>query len=310
MLPNAHHLTLAGILYELLLIWPEHKNFIERGVKSRSEDELEVTEQVAGQIIHILKASGRSISDLCQSYKFTCQELLLKSEIYFRRHGKYERSTLIEANRDIYSNQKVMSKYVEGLLLTQILWDNHFKALGFYKSSLKLCTKKSSSFLEVGPGHGLLMHQALDSGLFETVEGWDISQTSLNTSETALKALGHDNNFSLKKVDISSHLEKGMLFDFIVLSEVLEHLEDPHSALINIQNIARNNAKIYINFPINSPAPDHLFFASGKEQVIELLRGTNFNLEACKVIPMTGYTVSECERMNLSMSVCVVAVKN
>ena len=228
MLSKSKYPSITAIIDELISIWPEHKNFVENGVMSRSESEFEITEQIAGQIIKILSITERSIQEICSSYKYTCQELLLKSEMYFRRYGRYERSKLSEAIRDIYSNQKIMSKYVEGLLLTQILWDNHFKALNFYTSCLSYTPRGSSSLLEVGPGHGLLMHQALILKTFKIVQGWDISTTSLNNSRAALKALGHHNNFSLKKVDISAPLEKEMCFDFIVLSEILEHLEEPN----------------------------------------------------------------------------------
>ena len=154
------------------------------------------------------------------------------------------------------------------------------------------------------------MHQALILGTFKIVQGWDISTTSLNNSRAALKALGHYDNFSLKKVDISAPLEKEIYFDFIVLSEILEHLEEPKSALLNIQSIAKSGSKVYINVPVNSPAPDHLFFASNEEQVKALLRGTEFSLESYRVFPMTGYTIAECKEMNLSMSVCILASKN
>ena len=55
-----------------------------------------------------------------------------------------------------------------------------------YLSSLKA----NAQLLEIGPGHGLLLYLATQNQNVGNLFAWDISQSSLEMSKRALKALG------------------------------------------------------------------------------------------------------------------------
>src|SRR3712207_7808068 len=52
-----------------------------------------------------------------------------------------------------------------------------------------------------------------------------------------------------------------------VISEVLEHLEQPGQALAFLRDCMTADGRIFINVPLNSPSPDHIYLLSSPEDV-------------------------------------------
>src|ERR1019366_2819581 len=111
-------------------------------------------EDLAKQI-HAL--GGSRLPDICDNYDFICK-IVREEEIFFRRHGKYRLENFADANRLVYADTEYMSKYMDGLLLTQIYWSNHSACYRFYKEIFLGNAPKGYDYLEIGPGHGLLLY--------------------------------------------------------------------------------------------------------------------------------------------------------
>ena len=60
-------------------------------------------------------------------------------------------------------------------------------------------------------------------------------------------------------------------YDFIVLGEVLEHLDEPKQILIKLSKLLKPGGLLWITTPTNSPALDHVYLFKTKEEVLTLI---------------------------------------
>ena len=142
------------ILTNIVEIWPEHRNFINKSFRKRSTDLLETSEKVANFIV---KIAGNELQKYCESYRWTCDRLL-DEELYFRRNNDYRLKSLDAAISEIYGDEDYMTQYLRGLLVSQLMWVNHTQSIDFFLRVYLPRLPKNSSHLEIGPGHGLLLY--------------------------------------------------------------------------------------------------------------------------------------------------------
>ena len=196
--------------------------------------------------------------------------MVLEEEIEFRRSGHYRLSTFAEAERTVYSNRDIMTRYMDGLLLSQVLWANHIALLDYYVRDFLGGASAVSSHLEVGPGHGLLLFLA-SRVISGCVTGWDVSDTSLQKTRAALDRLGARSGLRLEKRNLVADEALTQPFDSVVISEVLEHLERPDTALATLRRRMSPGGRIFVNAPVNSPAIDHIYLFRTPEELVELV---------------------------------------
>jgi hypothetical protein len=68
----------------------------------------------------VVALTGKELDTFADDYRWMC-EVFREEQFYFRRHKRYRRSTIEEAIRDVYANAPYMARYVNGILLTQVL---------------------------------------------------------------------------------------------------------------------------------------------------------------------------------------------
>jgi len=202
-----------------------------------------------------------------------------------------------------------MEKYLKGLLVSQVLWKNQSEAFLFYKKYFLGALNTGSDLLEIGPGHGLLMYIAAQSSNINSITGWDVSESSLKMTEKTLDSVGLSFPFSLRSQNILEAVPKNENFDAVVMSEVLEHLEKPASAIEVVYNILRVNGLAYFNMPINSPAPDHIYLCRSQVEVEDLIRGAGFKIKMARSSPATGFTLESAIKRKATINVLVLASK-
>jgi 2-polyprenyl-3-methyl-5-hydroxy-6-metoxy-1,4-benzoquinol methylase len=191
--------------------------------------------------------------------------------LYFYKYGKYRCDNQQIANEYVYSRPEIMTYYMNALLVSQVMWKHHFNIFMYFQSHLKSLFKGHSniSILDIGPGHGffsyLIKKEFPD---YEKIDIVDISDTSLDMTK---KIIGFDENkITYTKKDIFDYDDSNK-YNFIVLGEVLEHLDNPKEILIKLSKLLKSNGFLWITTPTNSPALDHVYLFKNKDEVLKLI---------------------------------------
>ena len=95
-------------------------------------------------------------------------------------------------------------------------------------------------------------------------------------------------------------------YDLVVLSEILEHLEDPKAAMRQVRGLVAPGGLVFVNVPINSPSPDHLYLMESIEDAEALLTETGFEIVARDAFATQGRPLEKALRSRVSVSVCML----
>ena len=291
------------VVESLLAAWPEHAAYLLKSFTPRTPAMLDATEAAASAARKLIAGQEATFA---ADYRWTCDRLR-DEELFFHREGHYRLSTFAEANAEVYSNHDYMGRYVNGLLLTQLLWYNHVATFEMFLNDVLPNADQAFDYLEVGPGHGLMVYFAAQSPLCRTLEAWDVSAVSLRETRAALDTLGLTKPVSLVETDILQAKRPDKKFDLIVISEVLEHLEAPDLALKFLRDCITDGGRIFINVPLNSPSPDHIYLFSTPEDVNALVEGAGFKVEKLSMFATQAKRIDSALANRISVSAGVIA---
>jgi len=306
LIDNRKYPHTSKIVTTLSNAWPEHARFLEQSFAPRDESLMKSTERHAEMILRII-GSPQSLTEFCGDYRFLCDKLM-EEEIFFRRNGHYRLSSFEDALNEVYANREFMNRYMNFLLLSHVVWENHARAMHHFEDNYLPTLPEGTDHLEVGPGHGLLLHFASSSPNIRSVTGWDVSQTSIDQARNCLTAMGERQQVNLTLQNLfDAPLNGGVRYGSVVLAEVLEHLEDPAAALKAMSQHMAPGAFLWIHVPINSPAPDHIYLLKTPEEAVELIRAGGFEPIETANFPMTGQTLERARKRDLTISTVITA---
>ena len=173
---------------------------------------------------------------------------------------------------------------------------------GTYLSSLR----PQARVLEIGPGHGLLSYMAGEHPNCNQIECWDISPASMDLTKDALARLTASDAIELRLVDLFDAPSGD--FDAVIFCEILEHMEYPAEALAKLRAQLAPGGSVFINMPINSPAPDHLFNQPSPEALASFIEAAGFEITDHRYFPATNYTLERARAKALTIN-CVFVAK-
>lgn len=284
-----------------MLDWPEHQAYLIRRFADDAPALLKSTDEVAGLVLLL---AGSELERYCADYHWMCDNFV-EEELFFRRRKTYRYSSFAEVERAIYGNGAYMQRYVRGILLSQVFWRNHAEAMNFYRSRFLAQQAPGCRHLEVGPGHGLFLHFAAE--LAGQAVGWDVSPASIAATRNSLATFGTTGRVELCLQDVAKTGGNNDSFDGIVASELLEHLEDPVSSLANLARALSPSGRMYLNIPVNSPAPDHIYLWRSPEDVVAMVEQVGLKIEEMALFPISGYSVERARAMRVALSTVIIA---
>ena len=198
--------------------------------------------------------------------------------LYFYKHGKYRCENQQMAYENVYSKSEIMSYYMNALLISQILWKHHFNVYMYFQNQLKALFDNNAKLnvLDVGPGHGFFSYLIKKNFLaYEKMDLVDISETSLLMTK---KIIGYDGDkikYFNKDIFLFDETSK---YDFIVLGEILEHLDHPKEILVKLSSLLSDKGLFWITTPTNSPAIDHVYLFNNKNEVLRLVESAGLEI--------------------------------
>lgn len=299
----APYRAIASIVEATLAAWPEHLSYIEKRFAADTVDFLARCEEFSALALRMMdEALGEYVAD----YRWMCEEFL-QEEFFFHRNGHYRMSTFAEAFAEVYGNAEYMSRYVHGILISQVLWHPHALAFDLFRTNYLAALPTGSSYLEVGPGHGFFLYFASETRAIERLEAWDVSPSSIAETKAALATLGARREVAIIQQDVLAVSTRTEEFDGAVISEVLEHLERPDLALQTLRSALRPGGRIFINAPVNSPAPDHIYLWRSPEEFRAFVEDQGFVIDEAFDLPQTGVSLERARKLNVSISCVVIA---
>lgn len=284
---------------------PIHKNFIDRALAHLSEEEKGRLEEYLGYAV----GKGLTLDYLAQSY-MTIVEDTFNEQLYFMKHKEYRNKSYADVAGDVYHNDEYMNRYMYGLAITAFLWPNHVDLARFFITTLP--TDKSGQYLEIGPGHGYYMMSAMTRTAFDHFTGIDLSAASIAQTQSILDhaAVDKTESYTLKQCDFlkADDLPENS-FDAIVMGEVLEHVENPHTFLRRIRALAKDDAYIYVTTCINAPAIDHIYLWRDCESLERMIEDCGLGIKDAARLPYEGRTLQEAQEQELAINVGYVLEK-
>lgn len=293
-------LDLRALIDAQLEAFPEHAAALDRRFSAGAD--LVFCDTLAATIRAI---AGQDLPRLCADYRWLAAAVL-EEELFFRREGRYRLSSFAEAEAQVYADPVYMTRYMNGLLLSQLWWANHTEVLRRFAEQFLPANPAGARHLEIGPGHGLfLLLAAADPRTAEAI-GWDVSPASLALVEKTFAAVRRPVP-TLALVDLFEDRADQPPFDSITFSEVLEHLEDPAAALARLHGLLRPGGRLFLNAPVNSPAPDHIFLFDTPEAIVDLATAAGFEIGSVALATTAGVSVERARRLKLAISTVVIA---
>lgn len=293
------------IVTGLLAYWGKHEKFLNNRFSAANDHILDISEGISENILAI---SGGDLEPYYKGYKWMCEAVFME-EFHFRRHGSYRLSSFEEANKEVYSKPEIMGPYMKGLLLSQTLWSNHTQVIAIFKEHfLTLPPATGGSYLEVGPGHGLYLSTAIRDLKDYRISAWDISAQSIEETKECLDKLAIPSGSAELVTQDLFKAPSDVQFDKIVFSEILEHMEAPELALEKLHTLLSKDGVLFLNVPVNSPAPDHISNWESPEGLIACTEKAGFACVQKFLIPGTGYTLESATKHKAAIS-CVLFLK-
>ena len=230
---------------------------------------------------------------------------MMTSQKYFLKNKKYPVDNEKLAYKNVYGNIKEMKSYMIGLAISQFLWPTHYAMYSFFIEKIKKENSKIKNYLEVGPGHGLFLIQALEklnnNTQFDIV---DISKTSIKITESIVNTIIKKEkkiNYKLKNIFDIKTLKK---FDFITMGEVLEHVSKPKKLLIKLRNLVNDNGSIYISTCVDCPSIDHVYHFKSILEIENMIKQSGFRIIDKLVLPVEEKPMKEIIKNKITINYC------
>ena len=243
-------------------------------------------------LINFYINQGDDIETQAASYLHFVDDVMQETK-YFFEHDNYRYHSFEEVASKVYFDPVYMHDYMQGLGLSQYLWTQHLCCTRFFREVCESMGKRKS-YLEIGPGHGQYLGVAVQSGVSEQYTVVDVSQSSLDFTRKFLdyfmpNALGKV-RYVCKEVGLDKLTGQ---YDFLVMCEVLEHVERPLEILQNLRCSLMPGGKAFVSVPVNAPVVDHIYLFRTVEEVTSLAQTAGFKVLEERMFPTRNRTLEQ-----------------
>lgn len=263
---------------------PLQKKRINKFLKAQNEEYWEFAENLSSILNHSFLTDDKSRREAAAAYNKMCMDFL-KEQIRFRKTGVYRISDASFAVEQVYDDMNVMRYYMVGLLISYLFWPNHYELFRFFKDNLPTAAK-TKSYLEVGVGHGLFTSNMLKYYPKIDAKAVDISETSIRTAKEILKTFQvNTDHIEFIHGDYLSLDFQESGFDFIIMGEVLEHVNNAPDFMVRTKKLLNRGGSIYLSTCANSPALDHVYHFKSADEIRDLITSHGFKIVKDLALP-------------------------
>jgi len=253
---------------------PTHFRMIDEHLKSISLQEGPVFYEILKLIYSYFREANVSTFQLATDYLRMVGDMR-REYGYFILYGKYSCKSQAEADEKVYSRPEIMSYYMNGLILSQLLWRHHFEMIRYFRNTVQQQVKRYVDVLDIGAGHGLYSYFVREHIPVNTIDIVDISSESLKMTQDMIGS----NSINYILSDINNFWSQDK-YDLIILGEVLEHLDNPLDTLVHAKEMLREGGVIWLTVPTKAPAIDHVYLFRSKTGVFSMVRKAGLKVNA------------------------------
>jgi 2-polyprenyl-3-methyl-5-hydroxy-6-metoxy-1,4-benzoquinol methylase len=266
-------------------------------------------EQFSLKFIKYLKIEKISFRYAVDCYLKMCFDMM-ESQKFFLKYKKYPIKQAKTAYKKVYNNIKEMKSYIFGLALSQFLWPTHYAMYSFFIKNIQFQKKKSINYLEIGPGHGLFLLNALENlGEKSRFDIVDISKTSIKITKSIIKVFFKEKTkISYFKKDIFKYASK-KVYDFITLGEVIEHVNKPNSLLKKIRSLLHKDGRVFISTCVDCPSIDHVYHFKSIGQVEQMIKKNGFKIMSRNILPVEEKSMKYIVANKITINYCALIKK-
>ncbi|MFC2107373.1 class I SAM-dependent methyltransferase [Bacteroidota bacterium] len=287
------------------------KKKLTKYLETKDEAFFKSAEEFATDYISFISNQNISLESAVDAYIKMCNDMLV-SQLYFNKTGKYPAENAENAFKDVYNNEVEMKSYMVGLAISQFLWSTHYKMYQFFLENIGNQSDKISSYLEIGPGHGLFLKDAykivVEKGNNVRFKAIDISQTSLDLSQSIVNLLIGKNNIDFAVMDALKYNEEES-FDFITMGEVLEHVDFPDKLLSKINRLLTDNGVAFISTCINCPSIDHVYHFRCANEIHDILSKNDLIVKSELFLPVEDLPMDVIIKKKITINYCAIVSK-
>ena len=265
--------------------------FLYKAAAEKTKPSLEDRLPLLEEILQRLDSNNKENLRSCvKAYVTICIEFL-KLQRQLEKTKSYLYSTEEETLAAVYKNKDLFcGYYLEGLLLTEALWPNHFMLLKNFQDSFLPTLSPETKVLEVGTGMGLYLRYMLKSAPTLNYTGIDISPYSIDFAKRFVSDLQTQKS-QLEFIQASVTDPNGLrfqsnVFGCVIMGEVLEHIEKPLAALGELIRITKGGGHLFLTTVVFAAAIDHIYLFHNAEEVSQLCVKAGWEIEKTWVYPL------------------------
>lgn len=266
---------LGKIISKIAVLNPIHGKKLKKNLLDNSDEiYLKRVNAFLGKYETYLENQNKDIDFGVRCYLKMTEDFTYE-HIRFLETGEYSVKSFDDVEKRVYGNPEVMEYYINGVLLSQILWKHHYSMYAFFSDSFPNYKENIRNYLEIGGGHGLFISEAISSMGNKNVNMnfLDVSSTSINVARNFIC------NDSVKFINANIlEFNPEDKFDFISMGEVLEHVEQPLKLLKKLHDLLNDSGHIFITTPTNAPAIDHIYLFNNFDEVRSMIKEAEFKI--------------------------------
>jgi len=306
----SRRMTFSDIVEQVCTTAPLQKKRLSAYLASRDESYFQNAERFATEYSDYLTSEGLSVDQAVAAYVQLCSDMM-RLQVAFMKSGEYPTHDMAEAYEQVYSNDSEMKAYLIGLALSQFLWPTHYEMFCFFKRHLADKGAEMGSYLEIGPGHGLYLNTALKILPPHTsLTALDISETAIRMAQAIVRRCRPDaeNRLCYVNQDVLKY-DPGEYFDFIVMGEVLEHVNFPEHLVAQVCTLLSEKGWAFVSTCLNAPAIDHVFQFKNVDHIRSLFTDAHLIIEDERVLPVEDCSADEATAKRITVNYCALLRK-
>lgn len=211
---------------------------------------------------------------------------VLRMQSRFYKSGVIAPFVPAQQREKVYEDAALMEgRYLQGLYLAQVFWPNHLEHFFHFHDVFLPALSDSGAVIDVGCGPGVHTAALREACPDVRILACDISPYSIEMTRKLHALCSRHGQLDTLQGDFL-HADGLGSFKAAVFCEVVEHVEDPTTALLLLHESLLPGAPVFFSTATNAPFYDHVTLFTSVDQIEALVRECGFDIEDKCIVPV------------------------